>query len=78
MDTTLIISFSIQFILIGTLFVMICTVIVYFADNENITKYVDPVISIISGITLLVLSYPYSKFFLQFVGSTIFFPKQIR
>ncbi|XP_031631004.1 zinc transporter 1 [Contarinia nasturtii] len=45
----------------STLFVMICSIIVYFADNENITKYVDPIISIVSGITLLVLSYPYMK-----------------
>lgn len=41
---------------------MICSIIVYFADNENVTKYVDPIISIVSGITLLVLSYPYSKY----------------
>ncbi|XP_055312370.1 proton-coupled zinc antiporter SLC30A1 [Sitodiplosis mosellana] len=45
----------------STLFVIICSIIVYFADNESVTKYVDPSISIVSGITLLMLSYPYMK-----------------
>lgn len=55
-------------------FVLICSAIVHSADNENVTKFVDPIISIISGITLLVLSYPYSKFFLFFfVVNLVFF-----
>lgn len=41
---------------------MICSIIVYFANNENVTKYIDPIISIVSCMTLLVLSYPYSKY----------------
>lgn len=44
---------------------MICSAIIYFADNEQVTKFVDPIMSIVSGITLLVLSYPYSKYVQQ-------------
>lgn len=45
----------------GTLFVIICAVIVFFANNENVTKFIDPVMSIASCIALLWLSFPYSK-----------------
>lgn len=41
---------------------MICSIIIYFADNENVTKYIDPIMAIISCITLLLLSYPFSKY----------------
>lgn len=50
----------------GTIFVMICSVIIYIVQfyfkSEAVTKFVDPILSIVSGITLLVLSYPYSKY----------------
>lgn len=53
----------------GTIFVMICSVIIYivqfYFESEAVTKFVDPIISIVSGITLLVLSYPYSKYSIQ-------------
>lgn len=64
----------------GTLFVIICSVIVYIANDEhvkkhidpiitieNVTKYVDPIISIVSGLILLVLSYPYSEYDTSFI-----------
>lgn len=45
---------------------MICSVIIYivqfYFESEAVTKFVDPILSIVSGITLLVLSYPYSKY----------------
>uniref|UniRef100_A0A7G3B545 Putative zinc transporter 1 isoform x2 n=1 Tax=Lutzomyia longipalpis TaxID=7200 RepID=A0A7G3B545_LUTLO len=43
------------------IFVIGCSLIVFFIDNEKITKFIDPVISIISCIVLIVLSYPYMK-----------------
>ncbi|XP_059607689.1 uncharacterized protein LOC132255608 [Phlebotomus argentipes] len=43
------------------LFVIACAIIVFFVNNENITKFIDPVISILSCIVLLILSYPYMK-----------------
>lgn len=64
--TILVNQMFIIFICTGTIFVLICSLIVHFANNENVTKYVDPIISIISGITLLVLSYPYSKYRISF------------
>uniref|UniRef100_A0A1B0DDC1 Cation efflux protein transmembrane domain-containing protein n=1 Tax=Phlebotomus papatasi TaxID=29031 RepID=A0A1B0DDC1_PHLPP len=42
-------------------FVIGCSIIIFFANDEEVTKYIDPVISILSCIVLLVLSYPYSK-----------------
>jgi hypothetical protein len=41
--------------------VVICAVIVYFTE-ESFAKYVDPALSIISAVVLLILSYPYSKY----------------
>ncbi|KAJ9595555.1 hypothetical protein L9F63_013264, partial [Diploptera punctata] len=41
-------------------FVIICSLIVYLTD-ENIAKYVDPALSIVSAVLLLVFSYPYMK-----------------
>uniref|UniRef100_A0A1L8DEB2 Putative zn2+ transporter znt1 n=1 Tax=Nyssomyia neivai TaxID=330878 RepID=A0A1L8DEB2_9DIPT len=43
------------------IFVIVCSLIVFFVDNEKISKFIDPVISIISCIVLIVLSYPYMK-----------------
>ncbi|GFG32301.1 hypothetical protein Cfor_02698 [Coptotermes formosanus] len=44
----------------GCLVVIVCSLIVYFTD-EKIAKFVDPVLSIISAVLLLILSYPYMK-----------------
>lgn len=45
---------------IGCLFVIICAVMVHFTE-ENIAKYIDPLLSILSAIILMVLSFPYMK-----------------
>jgi hypothetical protein len=47
----------------GCLVVIICSIIVYFTD-EQIAKFVDPVLSIVSAVLLLSLSYPYSEYIL--------------
>lgn len=44
----------------GCLVVIACSLIVYLTD-ENIAKFVDPLLSIISAVLLLILSYPYMK-----------------
>ncbi|XP_071455172.1 proton-coupled zinc antiporter SLC30A1 [Hetaerina americana] len=45
---------------VGCFLVIICSLVVYFTDAD-IAKYADPIISIVSAILLLVLSYPYMK-----------------
>uniref|UniRef100_U5EQ60 Putative integral to membrane n=1 Tax=Corethrella appendiculata TaxID=1370023 RepID=U5EQ60_9DIPT len=46
----------------STLFVIICAIIIYvFEENEDVAKYVDPLMSIGSCCLLLYLSYPYMK-----------------
>ncbi|XP_049791506.1 zinc transporter 1 isoform X1 [Schistocerca nitens] len=45
---------------LGSILVIICAVIVYFTD-VYVAKFVDPILSIISAVSLLVLSYPYMK-----------------
>lgn len=47
--------------IIGCIFVVICASVVYFTSGLHFAKYLDPVISIVSAISLLVLSYPYMK-----------------
>lgn len=42
---------------------ILCALIVYFTE-ENFAKYVDPALSILSAVLLLILSYPYSKYIL--------------
>ncbi|KAJ4452131.1 hypothetical protein ANN_03649, partial [Periplaneta americana] len=46
--------------IIGCIFVIGCSLIVYFTDQQ-VAKYVDPALSIVSAILLFVLSYPYMK-----------------
>ncbi|KAI4497782.1 hypothetical protein M0802_007108 [Mischocyttarus mexicanus] len=45
---------------LGCLFVMIVSILVYLTDS-GVAKYLDPVFAIISSISLLVLSYPFMK-----------------
>ncbi|XP_065201708.1 calcium/manganese antiporter SLC30A10 [Planococcus citri] len=45
---------------IGCVFVMICSTVVYFSDSES-AKLADPILAIISAVSLLILSYPYIK-----------------
>ncbi|XP_023723796.1 uncharacterized protein LOC111873371 isoform X1 [Cryptotermes secundus] len=45
---------------LGCLIVILCALIVYFTE-ENFAKYVDPALSILSAVLLLILSYPYMK-----------------
>ncbi|XP_046403688.1 zinc transporter 1 isoform X2 [Ischnura elegans] len=45
---------------LGCFLVIICSLVVYFTD-ANVAKYADPIISIISAVLLLILSYPYMK-----------------
>ncbi|XP_068083125.1 uncharacterized protein ZnT77C [Anabrus simplex] len=46
--------------IIGCAFVIVCAIIVNFTD-QKVAKLVDPIMSIVSAVTLLVLSYPYMK-----------------
>lgn len=47
----------------GPVIVIICCVLVeLISGNENVSKYVDPVVSVVACIVLLTLSYPYSKY----------------
>lgn len=45
----------------STVFVIVCSIIIYFADNENVSKFIDPIMSIISCVILLAVSYHYSE-----------------
>ncbi|XP_035794424.1 zinc/cadmium resistance protein-like [Anopheles albimanus] len=58
----------------STVFVIICSVIVYYTTEET-AKFVDPVLSILSCVVLIVLSYPYMKesgmILLQTIPNTI-------
>lgn len=59
----------------GYFFVIACTLAIYFVDNNQVTKYIDPAVSIVSCVLLLVLSYPYMKesclILLQTIPATI-------
>lgn len=46
-----------------------CSLIVYWTD-EKIAKFVDPLLSIISAVLLLILSYPYSEYILLVHSTT--------
>lgn len=46
--------------IVGCLFVIVCAVMVYYSDR-NVAKYIDPVLSMLSALFLLILSYPYMK-----------------
>lgn len=46
--------------IVGCLFVIVCAVAVYYSDRY-VAKYIDPVLSMLSALFLLVLSYPYMK-----------------
>ncbi|KAI5703235.1 hypothetical protein M8J75_009322 [Diaphorina citri] len=45
---------------IGCVIVMICSIIVYLTD-ASVAKYVDPILSIISALLLLLFSYPFMR-----------------
>ncbi|XP_037934774.1 zinc transporter 1 [Teleopsis dalmanni] len=46
----------------STIFVIVCALIVYIVQNdEHTTKFIDPVLSILSCVILVSLSYPYMK-----------------
>ncbi|KAI8117296.1 Zinc transporter 10 [Lucilia cuprina] len=46
----------------STIFVIVCAVIVHFADDkEHTAKFIDPVLSIFSCVLVVALSYPYMK-----------------
>ncbi|XP_075235205.1 zinc transporter 77C [Lycorma delicatula] len=46
--------------IIGCFFVILSAIIVY-STEQNVAKYVDPILSIISAVLLLIFSYPYMK-----------------
>lgn len=46
----------------STIFFMLCSVIVYFAEDDHTGKFIDPILAIFSCILLLTLSYPYSEY----------------
>lgn len=46
----------------STLFVIVCSMIVYYTnEDEDTSKFVDPLFSILSCVVLMALSYPYMK-----------------
>lgn len=47
--------------LCSNFFIVVCSVAVHFVTDENIAKFIDPIIAIISCIILFSLSYPYMK-----------------
>nr|CAD7199861.1 unnamed protein product [Timema douglasi] len=46
--------------IISSLLVIVCSVVVYFTDQQ-VAKFVDPLFSIVSAVSLIVLTYPYMK-----------------
>lgn len=49
----------------STIFVIVCAIIVHFAqDKEHTAKFIDPVLSIFSCTLVVGLSYPYSKYYI--------------
>ncbi|KAJ8967961.1 hypothetical protein NQ317_016682 [Molorchus minor] len=52
----------------GNILVIICALIIFFTDTE-VAKYVDPVMSLISVIMIMILSYPYTQFWRGTEGS---------
>lgn len=46
----------------STIFVLLCSVIVYYAEDDHTGKFIDPILAIFSCILLLTMSYPYSEF----------------
>ncbi|KAF5289100.1 hypothetical protein FQA39_LY15202 [Lamprigera yunnana] len=46
--------------IIGCIFVITCAVVVYFTER-NMAKFIDPVLSILSAVILMILSFPYMK-----------------
>nr|CAD7440638.1 unnamed protein product [Timema bartmani] len=46
--------------IISSLLVIVCSIVVYFTDQQ-VAKFVDPLISIVSAVSLIVLTYPYMK-----------------
>ncbi|CAG2055778.1 unnamed protein product [Timema podura] len=47
--------------IISSLLVIVCSIVVYFTDQQ-VAKFVDPLISIVSAVSLIVLTYPYSEY----------------
>lgn len=60
----------IYLILSGCIIVIICAALIYFT-NKDTAKYIDPVLSLVSAAVIMVLSYPYSKYFLNTYNSFI-------
>ncbi|XP_019869874.1 zinc transporter 1 [Aethina tumida] len=46
---------------IGCILVILCSICVYYADKNEIAKYIDPVVSLVFVAVLTILSYPYMK-----------------
>lgn len=46
---------------VGCIFVIVCSVIILLDTEKTVAKYVDPIMSLASAGSLLLLSYPYSK-----------------
>ncbi|CAH1159883.1 unnamed protein product [Phaedon cochleariae] len=44
----------------GCILVIICALLIFFTD-KNVAKYIDPIISLISAASIMVLSYPYMR-----------------
>lgn len=46
----------------SSIFVLLCSVIVYYAEDVHTGKFIDPILAIFSCILLVTMSYPYSEF----------------
>lgn len=46
--------------IVGCVFVIICAILVYFTE-QNVAKYIDPILSLISASVLMILSFPYMR-----------------
>lgn len=46
----------------SSIFVLLCSVIVYYAEDDHTGKFIDPILAIFSCVLLLTMSYPYSEF----------------
>lgn len=52
--------YYIKYLFLGCVFVIICAIIIHFT-NEDVAKFVDPILSIFSSVILIILSFPYRK-----------------
>lgn len=55
----------------SSIFVLLCSVIVFYAEDDHTGKFIDPILAIFSCVLLLTMSYPYSEFIRDFENEQI-------